>query len=296
MNTGNENRDKSHDKDYNKNHDKGYNKNHNKDHYKNSQLPGGNGLLLILASVRDRAAVNIRDHLLSLWSPHRIGEFEDMPVYRKDSTVLASIHGPALEMDNPHRKIAKVMEMGETEFSGIIYLSRHQSESRRRTLSVHPIGNYGEAKFGGRPHTLVPSTPHLMTAALRFLCNHRIEGFDCTFEATHHGPYNDLPTFFIEIGSTETEWSDPKAGEAVAMAVLDTIRAREEGQIPSGRVCIGLGGGHYAPRHTKFALREGLNFGHMMPAYAVENLNREMAEEMVRRRRAWKRCVCTGRH
>jgi len=275
MNTGNENGDKNHNK--------------------NRKLPGGNEILLILASVRDRAAVNIRDHLLYLWFPDQIGEFEDMPVYRKGNTVLASIPCPALEMDNPHRKIAEAMEMEQTEFSEIIYLSRHQSESRRRTLSVHPIGNYGEAKFGGRPHTLVSSAPHLMTAALRFLCTHRIDGFDCTFEATHHGPYNDLPTFFIEIGSTEAEWSDPKAGEAVAMAVLDTIRAKEEGQIPSGMVCIGLGGGHYAPRHTKFALREGLNFGHMMPAYAVESLNSEMAEEMVKKTRGVEAVCVHGR-
>lgn len=238
------------------------------------------GFILMLASIEDKAALNIREHLLRVWLPKRIGKYSNMEIYGRNHVLLSTISDSALEIDNPHLEIASALGMDDRDFRTIIYLSKHKSKSLKKTLSVHPVGNYGVAAFGGKPRTLVPTAPSLMTMALRYLCKHNIEGFGCTFEATHHGPWNNIPTFFIEIGSTEKEWEDPQAGNAVAMALRDTIFAWERGVVDE-KVCIGVGGGHYAPRHTKFALQEGLNFGHIMPAYAVENLDREMAREMI---------------
>ena len=120
-----------------------------------------------------------------------------------------------------------------------------------------------------------------MTHALRLLSEHPVEGYEVTFETTHHGPFNEIPTFFIEIGSTEAEWNDPLAVQAVAETAHQLIQDYEHDFIPTNTICIGLGGGHYAPRHTKFALKEKLDFGHMLPSYARKALDPELAGEII---------------
>jgi len=62
----------------------------------------------------------------------------------------------------------------------------------------------------------------MMQATLRALARHCPEGYQVSYEVTHHGPTTLVhPSFFVEIGSTEKEWGDPVAGRAVAEAVLD---------------------------------------------------------------------------
>ncbi|MCK4614520.1 MAG: hypothetical protein KAU14_06940 [Thermoplasmata archaeon] len=235
--------------------------------------------MLILASEKDPAARNIRDHLLELWDHEEAGEYHKLPIFRGGEITLASLPVSALKLDLPDTSIP--LKAGRPGV--VVYLSRHQSASKRRTLTVHPIGNFGTAEFGGKGRKLVPSAPHIMSTALRFLNEKEAGGFECTFEATHHGPYLEAPTFFIEIGSTLEEWNNPKAIRAVAEAMLETIEVYEKGNILEGKVCIGFGGGHYAPRHTKHALSKGLDFGHIIPSYALKNLDDELAEEMVRK-------------
>ena len=50
-----------------------------------------------------------------------------------------------------------------------IFLSRHRSKTGEPTLTVHPIGNYGKAEYGGETRTLVETSPKLMTQLLRIL-------------------------------------------------------------------------------------------------------------------------------
>ena len=41
-------------------------------------------------------------------------------------------------------------------------------------------------------------------------------GFDLTLETTHHGPWIETPSMFIEIGSTAVTWGDKRAAELLA--------------------------------------------------------------------------------
>lgn len=159
----------------------------------------------------------------------------------------------------------------------VVYLSKHRSESGRPSLTVHPIGNPGRAEFGGQPGTLVPSAPRWMTAAFRGLDRAgKGLGYEVTFEATHHGPYLTVPTFYIEQGSTPTEWDDPKAAQAIARVLLNL-------QPLDAPIAIGLGGGHYVPRHTDIARRKRIAFGHLLPTYALENSDIELIDQAVER-------------
>jgi len=119
-----------------------------------------------------------------------------------------------------------------------------------------------------------------MTAALRGLRREaRGLSYDVTFEATHHGPFLTAPTFYIEQGSTETEWADLAASRAIARVLL----AIEPLDAP---IAIGLGGGHYVPRHTDLALQRRIAFGHLLASYALESPAAKAIDQAVERTEA----------
>src|SRR5207244_12215136 len=76
----------------------------------------------------------------------------------------------------------------------VVFLSKHRSESATPSLTVHPIGNFGPAKYGGRAETLVPTPPAVMTEVLRAV-RRAAEGlmYAVAFDAAHHGPGLDAP-------------------------------------------------------------------------------------------------------
>lgn len=159
----------------------------------------------------------------------------------------------------------------------VIFASRHRAESKIPTLTVHPIGNYASADFGGKPGTLCRTSPHLMTSALRNLASRaKGMGFNISFETTHHGPVVSSPAFYIEIGSYEELWGREDAAEAIADSILTV---KEEGY----RTVLGVGGGHYAPRFTEVALTRKVSLGHMAANYALEALTPEMIVQMSER-------------
>ena len=64
--------------------------------------------------------------------------------------------------DNIDRDFA---EATGTTISGVIFLSMHKSESGRKSLTVHPIGNFGGADYGGKKGALVPSMPGMIPSS-----------------------------------------------------------------------------------------------------------------------------------
>ncbi len=223
---------------------------------------------LILTSQDDLASLNIREKLFSMEDWKKIGTFQNFPVYRNERFYMVHIKGPKIFAENVDMDIREKLRI---EFDNIIVASKHRSEAQLRSLTVHPIGNWGKAEFGGKDRCVVLTNPHLMTQALRILKSNVIPGYNVSFEATHHGPYLNTPTFFIEIGSTEEEWRDDKAGEAIAKTIL----ALEEKRYPSA---LGIGGGHYMPRITDVALEYKISFGHMIPRYAVEHIDENIVK------------------
>src|SRR2546426_399596 len=149
---------------------------------------------------------------------------------------------------------------------------RNQRDALRSIASWEP-----DVTCGGQPETLVPSAPRWMTAALRGLRKEaRGLSYDVTFEATHHGPYLTTPTFYIEQGSTETEWADHAASRAIARVLLGL----EPVDAP---IAIGLGGGHYVPRPTDLALQRRIAFGHLLAAYALEGGSANAIDQAIER-------------
>jgi len=162
-----------------------------------------------------------------------------------------------------------------TDADIIIFLSRHASKEPRSVLTVHVTGNYGDAVFGGTQGTLTPAATAMMHAIMNRLAREVPEGYEVTYEATHHGPTNLLvPSCFVEVGSTEHEWQDRNAAAAVARAVI--------GAEPEGVVNLaGFGGTHYAQRQTEITLTTRGGFGHIMPTRDLIHLDQAMFDAII---------------
>jgi len=216
---------------------------------------------LMVCSLADTVSVNIKDALLSQapWSEE--GEFEGHPVLRSGDMVMATVPGLHIFADDIDQRVSDALSVKVDE---VVFMSRHKAASGQRSLTVHPIGNWRKADYGGREGELVPAAPGLMTALLRSL-KAAASGldFDVVFEVTHHGPRLASPTLFIEIGSNEASWGDKDAARALARALL-------EARVEDHPKAIGIGGGHYAPRFTEVSLAKKVSFGHMLPGYAMD--------------------------
>ncbi len=47
--------------------------------------------------------------------------------------------------------------------------------------------------------------------------------YEVSYECTHHGPSLNVPAMFVELGSSEKQWNDSRAAEAVAHAAMEAI-------------------------------------------------------------------------
>jgi D-aminoacyl-tRNA deacylase len=206
--------------------------------------------ITLVNSRLDLAGVTIRDQIQVLLAD---------PAYRREG-----IDWEFLEVDGRLIHQERI-DMGLNS-DLLIFLSRHTSSRPVPVLTVHPTGNPGEALLGGEAGSFAPTAPGWMQAVLRNLVRLVPDGYRASYEVTHHGPTAlRTPSFFVEIGSTEQEWSDPVAGAAVAEAVLTAV--------PVDPInLIGFGGTHYAPRETAVALETRGAFGHILHSREIGGL------------------------
>lgn len=159
----------------------------------------------------------------------------------------------------------------------LVFPSIHRSERGVPCFTVHPIGNLGPvAEVGGRPRCVVPSAPRLMADALRRLREAgRAVGLPATYESTHHGPYLELPAFFVEIGFGEAA-AAPEGAVRVLARLLPELTPD-----PADRVVLGVGGGHYAPHFGELAVARRWAFGHIVSRHALDMIDAPTAQRLV---------------
>lgn len=173
--------------------------------------------------------------------------------------------------------------------SSVIFLSRHSAKSLRPSLTVHPIGNFGTAEFGGRDATLVACHSFLMK---RFLLNiyelmtsgkyNLLYDYEISLEATHHDPFANSSVVFIEVGSAEPQWNDLEACRLIADAVNNT----QFDNLTQGNEwvsVIGFGGNHYATKFTRYTLEAEYAFGHICAKYAIPHLAPDSIHQMIKK-------------
>jgi D-aminoacyl-tRNA deacylase len=231
--------------------------------------------VLLISSQEDPASTNIKQSLLqqTTWKQH--GIFYNTPVYKHttlQNIIMVTIPDKKIRHENIDIEVHEQLNITPKL---AIFLSRHRSKMGDPTLTVHPIGNYGEAEFGGKPHTLIPAAPRMMALLLRNI-KKNLETSDLEYkvcyEVTHHGPYLQIPTLFVEVGSTEAEWQQKEPAVVIATSLFELLtRYQCEEDCPTNiPVLVGIGGGHYAPRFTDIAFEKNVAFGHMIPSYHID--------------------------
>jgi D-aminoacyl-tRNA deacylase len=210
---------------------------------------------LILASKQDSAGMNIAHHLIELFDFELVEEHR----YQLQDNVLMIIPQDSVYAEFPEKYVD-----GDIDF--IIFASRHSSEAGVPSLTVHTPGNFESADFGGTAHSICMSNPCAQKIGLQELAAQKEElnlDFEVSMEATHHGPLTSTPTMFIEIGSQKEQWTNPRAGEAVAVSLMKTMEYAHS-DFPKA---VGIGGGHYCQKHTRVMLYREYAIGHVLAKY-----------------------------
>ncbi|MFW6040818.1 MAG: D-aminoacyl-tRNA deacylase [Thermoplasmatota archaeon] len=233
---------------------------------------------LIVSSTNDKASKNIMDNLLK-YDWNEIDEYKGNPVYQRKNDIMVSVNKHHIYVDNVDKEIKSKFSI---EIDHVVYISKHESKAGVHSLTVHPVGNFGEAKFGGKDNELVPPVPPHMSSALRTLWSEvdnkdLKKEYEVSFEVTHHGPFLETPTYYIEIGSDETCWTDEKAGKIIASTLINI----EKNLIDDVPILVCIGGGHYATRFTDLARRKKVSIGHMVPRWAMKSLNEKNLKEAI---------------
>ena len=169
-----------------------------------------------------------------------------------------------------------------------IFASTHRSEQHNKTLTVHPIGNWNKADLGGKERMLCGSSAHLLKVFFQELARQVNEAgipYQCSLEATHHGPYVQKPALFIEIGSGEEEWNDPQAAEVIAKTIIAGIEKfsgnKSKGEGEKWKTAIAFGGGHYCQAFNKHVLGGDYAISHICSKYALPYLDEEMLKQAI---------------
>ncbi len=237
-------------------------------------------MILIVASSRDMASLNIKKQILNSYNYKETAEnFQGNLIYTTEvngkDIKLVTLTDESTYAQN----ITELFPNSEL----IVFISRHSSASGTPTLSTHTPGNLAEAKLGGIPRKVSVSPANTMRGALKAMARLKEEmqlDYEVSYECTHHGPSLNVPTMFAELGSSPKQWKDSKAAEAVAHATMEAVS--KFGNFPAKAV-IGIGGPHYNNKFTRMALKDDLAFGHMIPKYALPNIDLEILKQCVER-------------
>ncbi|KAI3871079.1 hypothetical protein MKW92_039473 [Papaver armeniacum] len=238
---------------------------------------------LVVATTIDPASIGPASALLSMPGWHPGPPLKDIPSYVNGQVRLLKHDHTIVSEDHLDKRWEE--STGEV-VDDVIFLSKHTAVSNRPALTVHPIGiphlREGEvSNSGGRPGWAAPPNPRI-ASWLRLLKkiaqeHNLIPEFEITMEATHHGPEINSPTMFVEIGSTEEYWKRQDAAQAIAQLVWEGLGLGGAGDIGNWnknndkkKVLLGLGGGHYVPRHMDIVLKEdSVWVGHLLSGYSL---------------------------
>ena len=233
-------------------------------------------MIAIVVSRADFASEHIGEQLLELadWTEHTDDSRADADgggvVYRTGDDGTG---GPAFEL-RTFERIHVELDGVDAAFDDpdlLFFASRHSGDTGP-LLTAHFTGNFGEAKYGGEDGRLARACPGAQKAVVSAFEEYAPDRYDVGIECTHHGPSEvDVPSMFVELGSSEAEWEDPEGARAVARAILavDGVDADLAG---GDRHLVGFGGGHYVPRPTRLVRETSWGVGHIAADWQLDEL------------------------
>lgn len=137
---------------------------------------------------------------------------------------------PLLHMDCADKRFISEIYRDDVVIDDIIFLSRHAAASGTPSLTIHPIGipwQVDNTMTGGIPGRCSPPSFRISSLYRSLLSETKRRGleskYQVTLEATHHGPHADIPTCFVEIGSTEDVWPVKEAGLLIICVLFNKV-------------------------------------------------------------------------
>ena len=238
---------------------------------------------ILAVNKADIASYNQAKILLAKFDWQPLGLIEEKDAYSLNKTRMWIFDDSILLEDNIDLRWQSATDEIVTE---VIFPSKHVAASGKPSLTLHPIGvthldKGSEPPFGGKSGFAPPPSTRLAAWWKEFqkraFDTDIAERFELTLEVTHHGPWLNVPSLFIEIGSTKNDWPDMDAANFLAGIIasgmgLDggsQIGVWDEKKNSGDLVLITLGGGHYAPRANKIASMDGVWLGHMLATYSL---------------------------
>jgi D-aminoacyl-tRNA deacylase len=163
-----------------------------------------------------------------------------------------------------------------------IFLTRHESESKRAVLSAHTPGNLGfDSSYGGREREVAAMYPSLMKEYMVCLSRNAkdMKDYQVVLEPIHHGPSMvNKPVLFVEIGSDKERWEDEKAIKVVINSIIEAIYKEPK----SDKAAIAIGGLHYSYKFTSYLLRQdSIPICGIVPKYMLGYLDEEMLNQII---------------
>jgi len=221
---------------------------------------------LIVASKLDKAGINITTQLSQFRENPLLSGMKNTPSFDFYLIDTEIIDDSGIDQDKIN------------QYDFIIFASKHRSESREKTLCVHVPGNWRSAELGGETGKICKSSALFFKQIFERLNenteHYKLKDYKVTIEATHHGPLIDKPCIFIEIGSTENEWTDRRAAFIIAKTISETIKDFKEN--PYNEIAIAIGGPHYCPNFNKIQLKSNIAISHVISNYSFP-----LTEEMI---------------
>jgi len=205
----------------------------------------------------ETASSNIATELKVLLQLEKSEDFNGLQHFSNDKIHMIGIEGRVIDADF----LDKILD------STVIFLSRHSSNKGISAFTVHAEGNWSnDATLGGKPKELSVSSPSNMLNFLSAIKNMNTTDIGVTYEATHHGPLLNHPSFFVELGGNEDVIASKEHALFIAKATvkaLDTDAAYD-------KIAVGIGGMHYPEKFTRLALEGKYAFAHIMSKYHVD--------------------------
>ncbi len=214
---------------------------------------------LIVASKKDSAGINITTQLSQFRENPVLSSMKQSPSFDFYLCEKEIIYTENLDLEKIN------------QYDFIIFASKHQSEKKEKTLSIHAPGNWRRAELGGTSEKICKTSALFQKQMFEKLKinadKYHLQDYKVTLECTHHGPLIEKPCVFIEIGSTENEWKNRKPGFVIATTIRDIIKDFKEN--PYHEVAFGIGGPHYCPNFNKIQLNSNIALSHILPQYVL---------------------------
>ena len=234
---------------------------------------------LLVSTTADAASVNICSNLLDRYAEcWQLLESvnKENKIYRcdadNDHTVfLWRQNEELLYLNYCDELFEKDLNLGDIHISQVLFLSKHTAASGKASLTVHPIGIPQSIESGGFIGRASP--PSTSMAELYRAINDEVSvknlPFEVTLEATHHGPYLNKPTCFVEIGSSEINWNNNDVGAIWSEILMKHLREKKE-KIENKFLVCSIGGGHYVPKINDICrIGSSVVIGHMLATYTL---------------------------